>query len=68
MIQESQVILVILDSDHNMPHVLREMEIYMAKEKILPEPGEVKALMAQLDALLDVANNVKKKKTPVFAD
>jgi len=40
----------------------------MAKEKILPEPGEVKALMAQLDALLDVANNVKKKKAPVFAD
>ncbi len=47
---------------------LREMETYMAKEKILPEPGEVKALMAQLDALLDVANNVKKKKAPVFAD
>ena len=47
---------------------LREMDIYMAKEKILPEPGEVKALMAQLDALLDVANSVKKKKPPVFAD
>ena len=47
---------------------LREMDIYMAKEKILPEPGEVKALMAQLDALLDVTNNVKKKKPPVFAD
>ena len=44
------------------------METYMAKEKSLPEPGEVKALMAQLDALLDVANNVKKKKSPVFAD
>ena len=28
MIQENQVVLVILDSDHNMPHVLREMEIY----------------------------------------
>ena len=44
------------------------MDIYMTKEKILPEPGEVKALMAQLDALLDVTNNVKKKKPPVFAD
>ena len=47
---------------------LREMDIYLAKEKILPEPGEVKALMAQWDSLLDVANNVKKKKAPVFAD
>ncbi len=28
MIKENQVILVILDSDHNMPHVLKEMEIY----------------------------------------
>ena len=28
MIQENQVVLVILDSDHNMPHVLKEMEIY----------------------------------------
>ena len=47
---------------------LRKMDIYMGKVKILPEPGEVKALMAQLDALLDVTNNVKKKKPPVFAD
>ncbi len=47
---------------------LREMDIYMAKERIVPEPGEIKALMAQLDALLDVINNVKKKKPPVFAD
>ena len=28
MIQENQVVLVILDSDHNMSHVLKEMEIY----------------------------------------
>ena len=28
LIQKNQVVLVILDSDHNMPHVLREMEIY----------------------------------------
>jgi cephalosporin hydroxylase len=28
MIKENQVVLVILDSDHNMAHVLREMEIY----------------------------------------
>ena len=44
------------------------MDIYMGEEKILPEPGEIKALMAQMDALLDVTNNVKKKKPPVFAD
>ena len=59
------------EAHHILSHVrteLREMDIYMAKEKILPEPGEVKALMAQLDALLDVTNNVKKKKPPVFAD
>jgi cephalosporin hydroxylase len=28
LIKKNQVVLVILDSDHNMPHVLREMEIY----------------------------------------
>ncbi len=28
MIEGSPVVMVILDSDHNMPHVLREMEIY----------------------------------------
>ena len=28
MIEADQVVLVILDSDHNMPHVIKEMEIY----------------------------------------
>ena len=28
MIRDSKVVLVILDSDHNKPHVLKEMEIY----------------------------------------
>jgi len=28
MIETDQVVLVILDSDHNMPHVIKEMEIY----------------------------------------
>ena len=28
MIEPGQVVLVILDSDHNMPHVLKEMKIY----------------------------------------
>ena len=28
MLKDSKVVLVILDSDHNKPHVLKEMEIY----------------------------------------
>ncbi len=47
---------------------LREMDIYMDKEKILPEPGEIKALIAQMEALLDVTQGVKKKPAPIFND
>tara|TARA_Y100001968_G_scaffold287589_1_gene289153 strand:- start:1052 stop:1252 length:201 start_codon:yes stop_codon:yes gene_type:complete len=47
---------------------LREMDIYVGKEKILPEPGEIKALIAQMESLLDCVNNVKKKPAPVFND
>ena len=47
---------------------LREMDVYMGQEKILPCPGEIKALLAQMDALLDVVNGVKKKPAPVFND
>ncbi len=56
---------------HVLSHIrieLREMDVYMRKEKILPEPGEVKALLTQMDALLDVVNGVKKKPAPIFND
>ena len=45
---------------------LRDISIFLNEEKILPEPGEIKALLTQMDALLDVVNAVKKKKAPVF--
>ena len=47
---------------------LREMDVYMRKENIIPEAGEIKALLTQMDALLDVVNGVKKKPAPVFND
>ena len=56
---------------HVLSHIrieLREMDVYMRQEKILPGPGEIKALLAQMDALLDVVNGVKKKPAPVFND
>ena len=37
-------------------------------EGLLPEPGELKALLSQMEALLDLLNGVKKKPAPVFAD
>ncbi len=56
---------------HVLSHIrieLREMHIHMKEEKILPEPGEIKAVLTQMDALLDVVNGVKKKPAPVFND
>ncbi len=47
---------------------LREISIYLKKEKVLPESGEIKALITQMEALLGVAEGVKKKPAPVFAD
>ena len=44
------------------------MDMYINQEKILPEPGEIKALLAQLDALSDLVHGVKKKPAPVFND
>ena len=40
----------------------------LEEEKLLPEPGEIKALYSQLEALHDVVCGVKKKKPPVFDD
>ena len=47
---------------------LRDISIFLNEEKILPEPGEIKALLTQMDSLLDVVNGVKKKPAPVFND
>ncbi len=44
------------------------MATMLNEENLLPEPGEIKALYSQLEALLDVVNGVKKKKRPVFDD
>ncbi len=59
------------ETHHVLSHIrieLREMSIFLKKDKILPEPGEIRALLAQMDALLDVVNGVKKKPAPVFND
>ncbi len=59
------------EAHHILTHVrveLREMDVYMAKEKILPEPGEIRALLTQMEALHDLSNGVKKKPAPVFND
>ena len=47
---------------------LREIHISLNEDGLLPEPGEIKALLSQLEALLDVSLGVKKKPAPVFAD
>ena len=47
---------------------LREIHICLNKEGILPEPGEIKALLSQMEALLDSLNGIKKKPAPVFND
>ncbi len=47
---------------------LRDISMFLKEEKILPEPGEIRALLAQVDALSDVVKNVKKKPAPVFND
>ncbi len=47
---------------------LRDIHVCLNEEGLLPEPGEVKALLSQMEALLDLINGVKKKPAPVFAD
>ena len=47
---------------------LREMVLMLKDENILPEPGEIRALYSQLEALLMLVEGVSKKKRPVFPD
>ncbi len=47
---------------------LKEIHMCLNDDGILPEPGELKALLSQMEALLDLLNGVKKKPAPVFAD
>lgn len=52
------------ETHHILQHVrveLREIDMYLTKERGLPDPGEIKALLAQMDALLDLVSGVKKK-------
>ena len=43
---------------------LRELDLSLGKDGLLPEPGQIRALLAQLDALLDLVQGVKKKPAP----
>ena len=59
------------EAHHILSHLrieLREMSVYLQEEKILPESGEIKALLTQIEALLNCVNGVKKKTAPVFND
>ena len=43
---------------------LREIDQSFKAERLLPEPGQIRALLAQLDALLDIIEGTKKKPAP----
>ena len=43
---------------------LRELNLGLVEDGLLPEPGQIRALIAQLDALQDLVQGVKKKPTP----
>ena len=43
---------------------LKELDLIVNKENLLPEPGEIRALLAQLDSLLDCIEGTKKKPIP----
>ncbi len=43
---------------------LRELDLGLLDDGLLPEPGQVRALLAQLEALYDLVQGVKKKPTP----
>ena len=43
---------------------LRELDICLAEDGLLPEPGQIRALLAQIDALQDLVLGIKKKPSP----
>ena len=43
---------------------LRELDLSLIEDGLLPEPGQIRALLAQLDALNDLVQGIKKKPTP----
>ena len=43
---------------------LRELDLSLIEDGLLPEPGQIRALLAQLDALNDLVHGIKKKPTP----
>ena len=45
---------------------LRELDLMLKDEDILPDPGEIRALLSQLEALLNVVEDKKKKKFKAF--
>ncbi len=40
---------------------LRELDLSLIEDGLLPEPGQIRALLAQLDALHDLVHGIKKK-------
>ena len=43
---------------------LRELDLSLMEDGLLPEPGQIRALLAQLDALHDLVHGIKKKPAP----
>ena len=43
---------------------LRELDICLTEDGLLPEPGQIRALLAQIDALQDLVLGIKKKPSP----
>ena len=43
---------------------LKGLDLTVNKENLLPEPGEIRALLVQLDSLLDCVEGTKKKPSP----
>ena len=43
---------------------LRELDLSLLEDGLLPEPGQIRALLAPLDALQDLVQGVKKKPAP----
>ena len=43
---------------------LRELDLSLVEDGLLPEPGQIRALLAQIDALQDLVLGIKKKPSP----